>query len=130
MQADTAWYFDQQKLWHLRGRVRIRNVNGLIFQSEELYWDGMRRELYSNVYSKLITPERTMEGTYFLSDEQMRHYTISNSKGSFVKEDMTGESKEESPQTQSSASTPADTAAAPEPILRPQLQQKHRRLTP
>ena len=130
VQADSAWYFDQQKLWHLRGRVRIRNVNGLIFQSEELYWDGMRRELYSNVFSKLITPERTMEGTYFLSDEQMRHYTISNSKGSFVKEDMTGESKEESPQTQSSASTPADTAAAPEPILRPQLQQKHRRLTP
>jgi hypothetical protein len=110
--------------------VRIRNVNGLIFQSEELYWDGMRRELYSNVFSKLITPERTMEGTYFLSDEQMRHYTISNSKGSFVKEDMTGESKEESPQTQSSDSAPADTAAAPEPILRPQLQQKHRRVTP
>ena len=130
VQADTAWYYDQQKLWHLRGRVRIRNVNGLIFQSEELYWDGMRRELYSNVFSKLITPERTMEGTYFLSDEQMRHYTISNSKGSFVKEDMTGESKEESPQTQSSASAPSDTAAAPEPILRPQLQQKHRRVTP
>ena len=130
VQADTAWYYDQQKLWHLRGRVRIRNVNGLIFQSEELYWDGMRRELYSNVFSKLITPERTMEGTYFLSDEQMRHYTISNSKGSFVKEDMTGESKEESPQTQSSASAPADTAAATEPILRPQLQQKHRRVTP
>jgi LPS export ABC transporter protein LptC len=130
VQADTAWYYDQQKLWHLRGRVRIRNVNGLIFQSEELYWDGMRRELYSNVFSKLITPERTMEGTYFLSDEQMRHYTISNSKGSFVKEDMTGESKEESPQTQSPASAPADTAAAPEPILRPQLQQKHRRVTP
>ena len=74
VQADTAWYYDQQKLWHLRGRVRIRNVNGLIFQSEELYWDGMRRELYSNVFSKLITPERTMEGTYFLSDEQQgRH---------------------------------------------------------
>ena len=25
VQADTAWYYDQQKLWHLRGRVRIRN---------------------------------------------------------------------------------------------------------
>ena len=32
VQADTAWYYDQQKLWHLRGRVRIRNVNGLVYQ--------------------------------------------------------------------------------------------------
>ena len=124
VQADTAWYYDQKKLWHLRGRVRIRNVNGLIFQSEELFWDGVRRELYSNVFSKLITPERTMEGTYFLSDEQMRHYTVSNSKGSFVKEDMTGESKEE--ETQQAPASPADTTAMPEPVLRPQTQ-KHRR---
>ena len=95
VQADTAWYFDQKKLWHLRGRVRIRNVNGLIYQSEELYWDGMRHELYSNVFSRVTTPERTMEGTYFLSDEQMTHYTVSNSKGSFEREDITGDGVEE-----------------------------------
>ena len=45
VQADTAWYYDQQKLWHLRGRVRIRNVNGLVYQSEELFWDGLKHEL-------------------------------------------------------------------------------------
>ena len=63
VQADTAWYFDQIKLWHLRGRVRIRNVNGLVYQSEELYWDGLKHELYSNVFSKVTTPERTLQGT-------------------------------------------------------------------
>ena len=98
IQADTAWYYDQKKLWHLRGRVRIRNINGLIYQSEELFWDGIKHELYSNVYSKVTTPERSMEGTRFLSDEQMRHYTVSNSKGSFEREDMTGENKEEEQQ--------------------------------
>lgn len=121
VQADTAWYFDQKKLWHLRGRVRIRNVNGLIYQSEELYWDGMRHELYSNVFSRVTTPERTMEGTYFLSDEQMTHYTVSNSKGSFEREDITGDEK---PQEQNSA---ADTVKAPEPVLRPQTQKHARR---
>ena len=74
VQADTAWYYDQMKLWHLRGRVRIRNINGLIYTSEELYWDGMKHELYSNVFSKVVTPDRQMEGSYFRSDEQMRHY--------------------------------------------------------
>ena len=118
VQADTAWYFDQLKLWHLRGRVRIRNSNGLIYQSEELFWDGLKHELYSNVFSKVTTPERTLQGTYFRSDEQMRHYTVSNSKGSFMAEDMTGENKNQE-------SAPGDTTQQQvEPILRPQAQ-KH-----
>ena len=120
VQADTAWYYDQQKLWHLRGRVRIRNVNGLVYQSEELYWDGLKHELYSNVFSKVTTPERTLQGTYFRSDEHMSHYIVSNSKGSFRTEDMTGEDKNQN-------STPGDTAQQSEPILRPQIQQKHAR---
>ncbi len=122
IQADTAWYFDQQKLWHLRGRVKIRNINGLLYESEELYWDGVRHELYSNVFSKVTTPERNMEGTYFLSDERMTHYTVSNSKGSFTREDMTGESKDEDKDKKDAKQ---DTVQAPQP-MRQQLQ-KHRR---
>lgn len=122
IQADTAWYYDQKKLWHLRGRVRIRNINGLIYESEELYWDGLKHELYSNVFSKVVTPERSLEGTYFLSDEQMRHYTVTNSKGSFEREDMTGDHKEEE-----KSKTPADTIKQEAPILRPQTQ-KHRKI--
>lgn len=106
VQADTAWYYDQKKLWELRGRVRIRNVNGLIFHSEELYWDGITHELYSYKFSRLITPERTMEGTYFRSDEHMTHYTVSNSKGSFVKSDMTGDNSAAA----TTPSAPGDTA--------------------
>ena len=123
IQADTAWYYDQKKLWHLRGRVKIRNINGLLYESEELYWDGVRHELYSNVFSKVTTPERNMEGTYFLSDERMTHYTVSNSKGSFTREDMTGESKDENKDKQEAKK---DTVQAPQPPMRQQLQ-KHRR---
>ena len=124
IQCDSAWYFDQKKLWHLRSRVRIRNINGLLFESEELFWDGIRHELYSNVYSKVITPERSMEGTYFLSDEHMRHYTVSNSKGFVDSSDLTGEKNEEE-----EANTKQDTAKV-EPYVRPQTQHKHRRIAP
>ena len=88
IQADSAWYYDQQKLWELRGRVYIRNVNGLIFRSEELFWDGIKHELYSHKFSRVVTPERTMEGTYFRSDEHMTHYEVTNSVGSFQATDM------------------------------------------
>ncbi|MCD8297560.1 MAG: LPS export ABC transporter periplasmic protein LptC [Prevotella sp.] len=86
--SDTAYYYDVKKLWHLRGRVRVRNVEGLRFSSEELYWDENKHELYSYQFSHLITPDREMEGTYFRSDENMTHYTIDNSKGSFEKNKM------------------------------------------
>jgi len=92
--ADTAWYYDQLKLWKLRGRVHIRNVNGLVFDSEELYWDGIKHEFYSYCFSRVVTPERTMEGTYFRSDEHMAHYEVSNSVGSFQSEDLEGGSQQ------------------------------------
>ena len=88
IQCDTAYYFDQLKLWELRGRVRIRTIDGLRFASEELFWDQNKHELYSNRFSRLVTPDREMQGAYFRSDERMTHYMISNSKGSFVKGEM------------------------------------------
>lgn len=109
IQADTAWYYDQKRLWHLRGRVRIRNVNGLVYTSEELFWDGIRHELYSNVFSKVVTPERTMQGTYFRSDERMTHYFVSNSKGSFMPDDMMGNGDDKKP------TEPADTTQPVQP---------------
>ena len=124
IQADSAWYYDQKKLWHLRGRVRIRNISGLIYESEELYWDGITHELYSYAFSKITTPERSMEGTYFLSDEHMRHYTVSNSKGSFTREDMTGEKENE--QTTPNQQATQDTTQMPEPILRPKMEKSRR----
>lgn len=88
IQADSAMYYDQDKLWHLRGRVKILTKDGLRFASEELYWDEMKHEIYSYTFSRLVTPERTLQGTYFRSDERMTKYTVSNSRGSFERGDM------------------------------------------
>lgn len=112
IQADTAWYYDQLRLWHLRGRVSIRNVNGLIYTSEELYWDGLKHEFYSNVFSRIVTPTRNIEGTYFRSDEQMSHYYVSNSKGSFEADQL---------DKKPAGNAPADTAQTDTtpPVIRP-----------
>lgn len=87
VQADTAYYYTVKKLWHLIGNVRVKTIDGLRFNSEELYWDQNRHELYSFRFSRVITPERELQGTYFTSDEHMRHYTVSNSVGAFNKDD-------------------------------------------
>ena len=36
IQCDTAYYFDQKKLWELRSRVRVLTKDGLKFSSERL----------------------------------------------------------------------------------------------
>lgn len=87
VQADTAFYYTTRKLWHLIGNVRVKTVDGLRFSSEELYWDQNKQELYSFCFSKVITPERQLQGTYFRSDERMQHYIVSNSVGSFNRDD-------------------------------------------
>lgn len=90
IQCDTAYYYDQKKLWELRSRVSILTKDGLRFTSQQLFWDQASHELYSNVPSRLVTPNRTLEGTYFRSDERMTRYFVSNSRGSFEKTDIAG----------------------------------------
>lgn len=113
IQCDTAYYYDQLRIWKLYGRVRILTKDGLRFSSEQLTWDENRHELSSNVFSRLVTPERTLQGTYFRSDEQMTRYFVSNSKGSFVKEDVAG-----------SGNAGADTASVHPDSLQPPMRQR------
>lgn len=91
IQADTAYKYDEQRLLELRGRVRILSKDGVKFRGEELFWDQDKHEYYSNMYSYFETPERTLEGHYFRSDESMRKYYVSNTRGSFMHGDMVGE---------------------------------------
>lgn len=90
IQCDTAYYYDQKRLWELRSRVRVLTKEGLRFSSQQLFWDESAHELYSHVPSRLVTPERTLEGSYFCSDERMTKYYVSNSSGSFEKADIAG----------------------------------------
>ena len=89
VQADTA-YLHRQNLWELRGRVVVRNVNGDVFRTEELFWDLNTHEMWNHVYMHITTPERELEGTEFRSNEQMTRYYVLNSIGTFpVNEDAT-----------------------------------------
>ena len=95
VQSDTAW-LHKQKLWELRGRVVVRNVNGDVFRTEELFWDLDKHEMWNTQYMHITTPERELEGTEFHSNEQMTRYTVFNSIGTFpVKENEPAERTDE-----------------------------------
>ncbi|MBO5537942.1 MAG: LPS export ABC transporter periplasmic protein LptC [Prevotella sp.] len=125
IQADTAYHYDKKKLWELRGRVRILTKEGLKFFSEELYWDEAHHQFYSNKFSRLITPERTLQGAYFRSDEQMTRYYVSNTKGSFERADLEGDEETET----NSDNTQEQTDSAAQIPLRMQAQPQRRTTT-
>ena len=77
VQADTA-YCHNQELWELRGRVVIRNQEGTVFTSEELFWDMDRHEMYSHMFMTIRKPDEFLQGYNFRSNEQMTRYTVSN----------------------------------------------------
>ncbi len=94
VQADTA-YLHEQRTWELRGRVAVRNIQGTIFLTEELFWDMNDHQMWNNTYMHIITPERELEGTDFRSNEQMTDYFVSNSVGKFPMSDTESATPEE-----------------------------------
>ena len=94
VQSDTA-YLHEQHLWELRGRVVVRNIQGDIFRTEELFWDLNKHEMWSYQYIRIVTPERELEGTEFHSNEQMTQYYVNNSIGAFPVEEKDNENVNE-----------------------------------
>lgn len=101
VEADTA-YLHEQRLWELRGRVVIHNVEGTLFRTEELFWDMNEHKMWSTKYMRIKTTDQELEGTDFRSNEQMTDYYVSNSEGAFPASDFNKKPDEQ----------PTDTAAA------------------
>ncbi|MCF0198256.1 MAG: LPS export ABC transporter periplasmic protein LptC [Bacteroidaceae bacterium] len=107
VEADTA-YLHNQRIWELRGRVAIRNVQGTLFRTEELFWDMDEHVMWSPQFMRIVTPERELQGTSFRSNEQMTEYSVDNSVGAFPISD-TQDTDHSTPDPQAA---PTDTAAA------------------
>lgn len=80
VQADTA-YLHRQDTWELRGRVIVKNLQGTLFLTEELFWDMNKKEIYNNVPMDIYMPDRELHGTKFRSNEAMTDYIVLNSSG-------------------------------------------------
>ena len=107
VQADTA-FLHRQRTWELRGRVAIRNSEGTLFRTEELFWDMDEHQMWNTTFMRITTPERELQGTHFRSNEQMTDYYVANSSGAVPVGDADGSPKPQAPEA------PRDTAAAVE----------------
>lgn len=114
--SDTATYYEERQLWQLDRNVHIENIEGRIFDTQQLFWDQNRRIIYSDSAIRITTDEEIIEGTGFLSNEQMTKYTIQRTSGIFtVERDTAATDTTDSlaADSLSRATQPADTTMQP-----------------
>ena len=87
IKADTAYYYEQKKIWELRGNVHIQSQRGDKFDTELMYWDQDREKIYSDKFIRIEQPERILTGYGFESNQEMTEYQIFNNAGIFTVED-------------------------------------------
>lgn len=76
--ADTAVYYSAKKLWQFDKNVRMKNIDGDRFMTQQLFWDQNSRKVYSDSFIHIERADRIIEGYGFVSNETMTSYVIKN----------------------------------------------------
>jgi LPS export ABC transporter protein LptC len=83
IKADTAYFYDQERLWKLKGHVAIKNRKGEKFNTEELFWNQATQKVYSDKFIRIEQIERIITGHGFESNQEMTVWKIKNISGIF-----------------------------------------------
>ena len=85
--CDTAYYYNEQKLWKLIGNVDIKNVKDERFYTPLMYWDQENERIYSDAYIKIEQSDQVTEGIGFSANQNLTLWQINNTKGIFAVEE-------------------------------------------
>lgn len=106
--ADTAYYYEQKRIWELHGRVQVKNLKGETFRTSVLFWDQNQHRIYSPAYMRIDGIENQLQGYDFSSNEQMTQYRIHNSSGATPFNDNTEPQPRPDPQLMEEAAAAVD----------------------
>lgn len=81
IQADTARFFSRLKIWKLDGNVRMRNLQGDKFLTQQMFWNQNAHTVYSDSFIHIERSGSILEGYGFSSNEQITAYTIRRPTG-------------------------------------------------
>lgn len=83
IKSDTAYFYDQERLWRLRGHVAIRNRKGEKFNTSELYWNQFTQKVYSDKFIRIELLDKIVTGHGFESNQEFTVWKIHNTAGVF-----------------------------------------------
>lgn len=74
-------YNDKKKIWELRDSVVLVNVSNDRLETEQLFWDQGKDQIYTERFVKIINDDQTIMGTGFESDIRLTRRRIRNPSG-------------------------------------------------
>ncbi|MBQ8336476.1 MAG: LPS export ABC transporter periplasmic protein LptC [Bacteroidaceae bacterium] len=87
VKCDTAYYFNEKKLWKLIGNVNIKNPQNEKFYTSLMYWDQNEERIYSDAYIRIEQTDQVTEGTGFSANQNLSVWQINNTKGIYTIEE-------------------------------------------
>ena len=81
--ADSARYFRLERLWKLEGNVELTKAPRDLFLSQRLFWNQRQGRIYSDTFIHIETDTHVLEGTGFVSNENLSVYRILKPEGIF-----------------------------------------------
>lgn len=91
VKADTAYYYDQDELWELRGHVHIENLDDDVFDTSLLFWNQEKERVWSDEFIRIRKANGSIITGYgFTSNQQFTNYRIHNTQGTFPVDEESG----------------------------------------
>ena len=83
LEADTAYYMNNTKIWHLISNVHADNVKHEEFDTQELFIDNKNDRMYSDSLIHIKQEKQVLVGHGFESNTNLTRYTIRKTEGVF-----------------------------------------------
>jgi LPS export ABC transporter protein LptC len=83
LRADTAYYMNESKLWHLIHNVHAENIKNEEFDTQELFVDNRTDKMYSDSLINIRQDKQIIIGHGFESNSNLTEYTIRHTEGVF-----------------------------------------------
>ncbi|MDD3320691.1 MAG: LPS export ABC transporter periplasmic protein LptC [Paludibacter sp.] len=81
--ARYAKFNENEQIWELRGKVRSTNLQGELFETEQLFWNQREEKFYSDSLIKITQKSHIITGIGFESNQTMTKYLIKQPQGIF-----------------------------------------------
>ena len=70
--------YEKDKLWDLRNNVEAINEDGVIFNTEQLFWSEAEKRIYTEKFIKITTEDNIITGYGLEATQDLNEYEIQN----------------------------------------------------
>lgn len=85
--CNYARFNQSEQLWILKGKVRMMNLKGELFETERLFWNQREQKIYSDTLVKITQATHIINAVGFESNQEMSRYVFKETKGIFPVEE-------------------------------------------